>query len=570
MPFVAAKRALRGGGLPFASFFGNMPSPAHLLKPFVPYGDSLTAGGFATPYEYWAIIAGLVTGAGVYHQGIGSQTSSQVVARMTGADPTIVTPGLTLAEMLAAHVWAAFGRNDTSSAIGTTGIVAGIMANFATAVATITSSTYALIPPPTANIEPYGDPANAQCKSVLRKLCVLYPTRTLSWNRSLAESSNKSIRDRAAVDAGYTPASTRILPNDTENSLHFGRKGNSVIAREGLLWLKACDGGVPYAFPEQEVFVEGSAAATARTSNGLIATARFQGTPAACRLVRSTLAGAAIDSAGRITNAGNSPLLDAWYEFWFQGLTAGNVETNVGYLKVFVGASDTTLQNVRADGIWFATQPDAPTGLDSKKMSGIEVFTPAPGTDGQSMFLRGNENFGRFTIERNSSNRFRVIGKDNSAAPGTSVVVLQSLATGAGLMTAGIEYWVFWSFDTTVGTSASRLWVGDTSAKAADVMTSNATIFLNNRGVIGAQSQANANPFRGWRRLSLVARDYIDWGVQARRDEARAVLGSNFAINGIVPFDCFGGTAGDWAWGKNKGTGGMDFVTALPPRAAFA
>jgi hypothetical protein len=528
------------------------------------WGDSLTAGAFASPYEIWSLLQGYTTGSTVINEGVGSETSAQITARVVAGDPA----------ELAGNNCLEMGRNDFTSTIGTADPVPGIMANYATSVAAITaeSGSYVVVSPPNADIEPFGDPAWAQCVSLHRNLVATYPTKTMDWRNPLIwAAAPRYAPDQINVVANETPSTTRTLSNGTVNSLHMGRKGDEVIAYSLFLpWLRARSGGTPYAFPYQEVQVTGAAAATARTLNGLVTTVNFEGTPASCLLLRSTLPGAVIASDGKITNAGANALTAPYYEFWYAGLTAGGAITETGYQRTFVGASDTTLSAVTADGVWFATQPGAPSGLDSQKMSGVEVFSCASGTDGSSMYLIGNENFGRFTIERNANNRFRVIGKNNSTAPGTSVVVLQSTNTGAGLITAATgEVWVFWSFDTTAGTSASRIYVGDTSAKAADVLTSSATVFLNNRAVIGAQSQSNANPFKGTRKFSWVANDYIDWSVLARRNEARGTLPSDFAINGIVPFLCFGGNAADWAWGQNKGTGAGTFVTAIPAGASF-
>ena len=560
-----ALRAILLSSVSPLKYTGPAPFFITLSTTFTMWGDSLTAGAFASPYEIWRLLQGYTSGLSVINQGIGGQTSAEITARVVAGDPA----------QLAGNNCLEMGRNDLTSTIGTADPVPGIMANYATSVAAIVGKggSYVVVSPPNADIEPFGDPAWAQCVSLHRNLVATYPTKTMDWRNPLIWAAALNYGpDQINVVANETPATTRTLSSGVVNSLHMGRKGDEAIAYPLFLpWLRARDGGTPYAFPYQEVQVTGAAAATARTLNGLVSTARFEGTPASCILLRSTLPGAVIASDGKITNAGANSLTASYYEFWYAGLTAGGAITETGYQRTFIGASDTTLTSVKADGIWFATQPGAPSGLNSQKMSGVEVFSCATGTDGTSMFLIGNENFGRFTIERNVNNRFRVIGKDNSTAPGTSIAVLQSSPSGAGLITAATgEVWVFWSFDINAGTPLSQIYINDTSAQAAAVLTQGATVFLNNRSIQGAQSQANANPFKGTRKFSWVANDYIDWSVQARRDEARGTLTSNFAINGIVPFICFGGTAADWAWGNNRGTGGGTFVTALPQGSSFA
>jgi hypothetical protein len=546
------------------TYRGPIPAPIVLTKVAPLWGDSLRAGDLATPYEIWTLDSALVSGEAISNEGVGGETSAQIAARVVAGGAT----------KLAGHNGLEMGRNDVAGTIGTTGVVADVMANFATSVAAVTGK-YHVTPPPPASSEPAGDAPWAQCKSIHRKLVALYPTKTLDWTYLLQRSANPVGQDRTDVSKDFTPQSTRILPDFSVDLLHFGRKGNSVIAYQcDIPWLAACEGGTPYAMPYQEVHVVGAAAATARGANGLIATARFEGTPDSCALIGPNPIGAVIASDGQITNATTNGLTAPYYDFYFTGTKAGAI-SNTGLLRVFVGASDNSCSDTLFDGRCFMSMPDAPSGVSAQKGSGICAFSTASGTDGTSMFLLGNENLGKFTIERTTGNRLRIIGKN---AANTTVVSIQTGSSGAGLITStsGIV-WVFFSWDASPGTPLSQVYVNETTSKSVATLTQGETVAFDFRLVVAAQTQSNANPFKGTFRLPpMLFNDYIDWSVQARRDEAyvsatkaAVVLGDTGAINGIVPFLWMPGNAADRAWGYNRGTGG-DFVTALLPGTTLA
>lgn len=555
-----------------------LPSPPLgtlvLDKIFTMYGDSITAGNLAGSGNSIAeLLATYVTGI-VANEGIGSQTSQQITARITNADPTINTPAVTRAQLNAGRVWVEQGRNNWSSQIGTTGMVDQVMSDYATAIAALTGD-YAVIPPVNANIEPYGDPAWAQCISLARRLSVAYPGKVIDWRKKLMEYNNFSAADWANVLQDITPASTRMIP--PENSLHPGRKGNAVIAWDiAYRYNSAMQGSDIFINPWEEFHLTSTAASTAQTNGGAVATATIFGTPDQCTLISGDRTNFTINNSGAITRSTATVLTAPYYE-WQVRVVKGT-KWCIGTVRVYIGASDNSSTDSVFDGLVFMVQPSGAPTSNSQKMSGFVALACAAGTDGTSMYIVGNENFGRFTIERNVNNRLRVIVKDNSAAPGVAVGVLQTLSTGVGLVTfsAGLV-WYFWSMDLSPATPLKTQYINETvGGSTTQSLTSGGTAFMNtNRLVVAAQSQTNANPFKGTIRALWAATDYIDWSDPARRAEvynsstlAAVALPSNGAVNGIVPFLWMPGNSADRAWGYNRGTGG-DFVTALLPGTQF-
>lgn len=539
------------------------PSPLQMVtlsKSYTFEGDSIIAGNLpGVPNRIQDFAATYLTGT-ILNRGVGGTTTAQIAAS-TAAETT---------QQKAGYGIVGTSRNDTSSLVGTTGIVSGAMTQYAI-IAGIVSPEWAFMGPPLADIEPYGDPAAAQCASISRKMAAAYPGRFIDINYILRQHPDGSANDAADIAAGYTPRSTRLQPNSSINSLHPGAIGNKYIADEGVTsWAQACEGALAFANPYTEWRLSGVAAATAQTNGGAVMQAPIKGTPDACAIVGGDTANFQISNSGAITRK-TGAVITAPFSLIRFSATKNGLRT-IGLIKLFIGAADTSCSDVTFDGKAFMMMPDSMSGVNASKASFFVAL--APTADGTSRFVLGSDDTAHsISVEVTTGNRVRVLGKN---AAGSVVLNCQTAAVDAILSGTGVV-WVFFSTDMSGagGTANTQMYVNETASKSFVSAIGGETLVFNNRAVIGAQAQLNQNPYKGGLRVFGMFNDFIDWSNSARRAEvydsatrAAKLLPSNGAVNGIAPLVWLPGNAADRAWGYNGGTGG-DFVTALLPSTTF-
>ena len=548
-------------------------SPPYVLtlsKPVTFFGNSMTAGNISgTANSFPALLEPFVSGT-VANEGHGGDTPTQVADRVTNTDTTIYDTGagLTRAQQVAGYVGIGCMRNAITSAIGVGGTSASILTQVARAIGAVTSGQYFVSAEPNADVEPAGIAGWAMSEWVRRELMRLYPNNVIDWNYRASLYPAFGSLDRENLGDLVPPAQCRRLNNSTVNSLHFGPLGNKAISHDDAWhWLEGQETGGGWAPPYLKRYITGTDAATARTLNGKVFDTPYLGSGNTFALVGGDTVNLAVNSStGEITNTTGANL----------GIVTAIVEVKKGTVRnrcrldLYIGASDTSCTDTFFFGKQAITMPDSPTSVDAQKGSFIFGVRMAPGTDGTSMFILGNEDAGKVTIERTTSNTIRLTGKNPS---GTTVVSLTSNASGAGLVNeaAGLV-WVAISFDINAGTPTATMTVNGTDVlSATKTLTSGGTVNYSKRLIIGAQTMTRRAPFLGWLREFWMARDYIDWSVSARRDEvynsstlAAVNLPSNGAVNAIVPFFWRPGNDADKYWGDNRGTGGPSVAYILP------
>ena len=602
-----------------AGLFASMSAPAtarsfgrgpdlSLTRPAVFFGDSLTAGNISgTAYSMPSFVLSRIKGISD-NEGIGSTLSGQIADRITNVDTQMVSPqwGLSRAQQLAGNVSVEEGRNNLNSVVGATGFLSTIYNDFDRSVAAIRAAggDFVTVSPPNAGagisadnsvvgfvIEPAGDPSWAACLAIADRLTAVYPDRMVDMKFLLQQMGDGSSADNSDLASDATPRSARLQTSGAYNALHPGPKGNYLLANNAFFpWLRACEGQGVYAMPFQRRTVAtmqpypgtlGIIASTANTLGGFVTRAPVRGLPIAFALTGGNTTDFAIDNLGRITRA-TSTVLTNVQDLAFTAY-ASNGQSSVGKLRLFFGDPTTACADTTFTG-QFMVQPEAPTGQNSQAISVVAAFSTAAGTDGVSMYLLGSEKFGRLTLERNVSNRFRLILKaDNTADAGypmtdqgTSVAVLQTAATGSGLITnaTGIV-WVFMSINVAPATAVQSVYVNEAASVSALTATQGATASLNYRSIIAAQTQAGAAPFMGALRTLWIGAGFTDWSVASNRaafynpaSKAAIALPANgsFTPSGgtaIIPSMWMPGNDADRFWGNNRGSLGRFVTTGL-------
>jgi len=564
LPYVLRRTRAKAGKRPKPP-----PYVLTLTKPATFFGNSLTAGNISgTQYSFPSQLKPYVSGT-VDNEGHGGDTPTQIADRVTNTDTTIYDPGagLTRAQQVAGRGGLGSMRNAINSTIGLGGTTASILTQIARSVAALSADFYISIEP-NADVEPAGIAGWAQTEWIRREIMRLYPTRAMDWYYLLAPYAADSSLDRGSLYELIVPDQVRRLTNGTVNSLHEGPVGNAAIAWDGAWrFLEGEENGGGWSPPYIKTHITGSAASTARTLNGHVFDTPYRNTAGTFTLVGGDTVNLAVNaSTGEITNKTGANL----------GVVKAIVENRKGTVRnrceidMFIGASDTSCSDTFFYGKQGITMPDSPTSVDAQKGSFIFGVRMGPGTDGTSMFILGNEDSGKVTIERTTSNTIRLTGKNPS---GTTVVSLTSNASGAGLVNeaAGLV-WVAISFDINAATPTATMTVNGTDVlSATKTLTSGGTVNYSKRLIIGAQTMTRRAPFLGWLREFWMARDYIAWTTSARRDEvynsstlAAVNLPSDGAVNAIVPFFWLPGNDADKYWGDNRGTGGPSVAYILP------
>lgn len=583
-----------------------------LTRPAVWFGDSLTAGNISgTAYSMPSFVLYRLAGKSD-NEGIGSTTSAQISARVINSDTTIVSPqwNLTRAQQLAGWVSLEMMRNDLNSVVGATGFMAPGYANYDKSVAAVQAAggDFVVVSPPNAGagisadgsvvgfvIEPAGDPSWAACLAIADRLTAVYPDREVDMKYLLQQMGDGSAADNSDLAADATPRSARLQTSGAYNALHPGPKGNYLLANSwSIPWLRAQEGQGVFAMPFQRRTTAamqpfpgtpGIIASTANTQGGFVTKAPVRGTPYGFALTGGNTTDFAIDAQGNITRA-TSTVLTNVQDITFTAYSAIG-PPSVGKLRLFFGDPTTAASDTTFDGTRFMVQPEAPTGQNAQAVSVVAAFSTAVGTDGTSMYLLGNEKFGRLTLERNVGNRFRLIAKaDNTADSGypltdqgNTVAILQTASTGNGLITnaTGIV-WVFMSFNLAPATPTQSVYVNEAASVSAITATQGATASLNYRSIIAAQSQSGAAPFKGvFRTLWVAPGVAVDWSVAANRaafynSSTKAAV--NLPANGsftpsgsstaVIPSIWMPGNDADRFWGNNRGSLGRFVTTGLP------
>lgn len=513
------------------------------------FGDSLMAGNVAGDgNQVWYLSNAYLNNYQIANNAVGGTTIAQIKSSIQAFDPAVLAASTILVDGL---------RNDIA--------VAGFDTAIATALtipATIGHNNYLYYGMPTAGSVPPG--AYIEPLGSLNWSQVVYANRTLqnsmgahfvNIRKTFQRFGDGTAQATADIATDTTPYNLRTISPGTVDSLHFGGSGNLVYAQQMMVpSLYGVESGAFFS-PDQEMLINSS---TAQSSGGAVAQAPILGTPDSTAITSSTCSGAfAISSTGAITRA-NSTTLTNICDLSITTSKSGQPNSS-GLLRLYMGAvAGEAPSSVTFTGPSWATQ--AYTNLTTaQKGSIVEVFSTAAGTDGTVMYLVNNEAAASYSLSRGSDNRISFIGKNSGA---TTTISLKSASSGVGLITAASgEVAVYISWDLTQATPVTQVYVGSTSSKSQLAATFNETVNLTKRFVINAQNPTGALPFTGTRRLSWHSSTYIDWSDASNRAALLTSLASDCTFtptagSPVTPFLCFGGRAGDWAFGQNRGTGG--------------